>query len=233
MINSSNEFNYLIINAKAYLSFKIKCIIAFIFNGHFIRKKNFKNYLENHKNIKLHLGATDELEGFLNSQITGKNPIDISKHLPFKNSVVDLIFSSHVIEHLHKKQIINFFKESYRILKPGGINIILTPSISKIGKILYLEDNNEKKQKIITRQKKWSKELPNSALYINGIFRNYGHRFIMDESFVKDKSKEIGFKNVDLVDKNEISDLTIKNYLNNFKNDEAWLLETEIFILTK
>ena len=42
MINSSNEFNYLIINAKAYLSFKIKCIIAFIFNGHFIRKKILK-----------------------------------------------------------------------------------------------------------------------------------------------------------------------------------------------
>ena len=233
MINSSNELNYLLINARAYISFKIKCIIAFIFNGHFFRKKSIKKYLEKHKNIKLHLGATDELEGFLNSQITGKNPIDLSRQLPFKNSVVDLIFSTHVIEHLHKSQIINFLNESYRILKPGGRNIILTPSICKIVKILYLEENDEKKEKLMTRQKKWTKEIPNTALYINGVFRNYGHRFILDESFVKDKSKEIGFKNVEIINKNSIPDLTIKNYINNFKNDESWLLETEMFILTK
>ena len=60
--------------------------------------------------MKLHLGSTYNIEGFFNSQIIGENPINITNRLPFKNDLFEIIFSTHVIEHLHRKEII-FFKK--------------------------------------------------------------------------------------------------------------------------
>lgn len=44
---------------------------------------------------------------------------------PFKDSTFDIVFSKSVIEHLKNPE--NFSKEIFRILKPGGRIIIMTP----------------------------------------------------------------------------------------------------------
>jgi SAM-dependent methyltransferase len=49
-----------------------------------------------------------------------KNP------LPFSDNSFDLIFSKSVIEHLRSP--IELMEEAYRVLKPGGAAIIMTPS---------------------------------------------------------------------------------------------------------
>jgi len=184
--------------------------------------------------MKLHLGSTYNIDGFFNSQIIGKNPINIANKLPFKNDLFEVIFSTHVIEHLHRKEIIFFLKESFRALKPGGKNIILTPSLDKIIKILYIENNIDLKSKILSRQKKWDKEFSiNNSSYINGLFRNYGHRFIIDFDFLKIESKKIGYSNIKVVKNNEIPDIETNNYIKKFKSDEGWNLETESYLLEK
>ena len=82
------------------------------------------------KNIikkKLHLSSNYKINGFLNSQILGKVPIDITKKLPFKSNSLDLIYSSHLVEHIHYKQTVYFINECFRVLKNNGKLIIATP----------------------------------------------------------------------------------------------------------
>ena len=53
---------------------------------------------------------------------------------PFKDNSIDLIVSHEVIEHLH--DIGNYIKESYRILKKGGIFLLKTPNRLDIMRII-------------------------------------------------------------------------------------------------
>lgn len=46
--------------------------------------------------------------------------------LPFEENEFDFVFSKSVIEHLHTPH--NFLSGAYRVLKPGGIAVIMTPS---------------------------------------------------------------------------------------------------------
>lgn len=47
------------------------------------------------------------------------------KSFPFRNKTFDYVFSKSVIEHFQNPD--NFMNESYRVLKPGGRIIIMTP----------------------------------------------------------------------------------------------------------
>lgn len=47
--------------------------------------------------------------------------IDVRKGLPYKDNSVDFIYSEHFIEHLSADEAKSFFKECYRVLKPGGV----------------------------------------------------------------------------------------------------------------
>lgn len=47
----------------------------------------------------------------------------------------DAVHSAHVIEHLHNPEV--FFRESWRILKPGGTLVVLTPNVESWGSRRY------------------------------------------------------------------------------------------------
>ena len=81
--------------------------------------------------------------------------------------------------------------------------------------------------------KKWSYEELNSCEYFNGIFRNYGHRFILDFNFVELHAKKIGYKEIILGNKNNIPDLSVKEFILKNRNDESWLLETDFYFFIK
>jgi len=64
-----------------------------------------------------------------------KNKIDIEYDLlscdplPIPDNSAELIYTSHVLEHITNKAVANILKESYRILKPSGIIRIVVPDI--------------------------------------------------------------------------------------------------------
>lgn len=63
-----------------------------------------------------------------------------SEPLPFTDNSIDIINSSHVIEHLPLESALHFYNECYRVLKPGGIFRISTPDASLLVQHYLAED---------------------------------------------------------------------------------------------
>jgi len=55
---------------------------------------------------------------------------DLTKPLQWHNDSVDVIYSSHTLEHLDRTQGLQFIAECYRILKPGGVLRIVVPDLA-------------------------------------------------------------------------------------------------------
>jgi ubiquinone/menaquinone biosynthesis C-methylase UbiE len=54
--------------------------------------------------------------------------------LPFRDATVDVIYHSHVLEHLPKSKAPGFIQECYRVLKPGGIIRVVVPDLEQIAR---------------------------------------------------------------------------------------------------
>lgn len=54
---------------------------------------------------------------------------DLSYGIPFQDNTADYIYSSHFLEHLYKADAINLLRNSYRVLKPGGIIRVSIPDL--------------------------------------------------------------------------------------------------------
>lgn len=64
---------------------------------------------------------------------------DLNKRLPFADASFEVVYHSHVLEHLTKEQGKAFVEECYRVLKPGGILRVVVPDLETIAR-LYLEN---------------------------------------------------------------------------------------------
>ena len=231
MLEAKNDFHFAYLTLKSIISFQLRVFINSVLRGHFFLKSNINNYLKKNKKPMLHLGSSINLNGFFNSQILGKNPINISRKLPFENNSFEIIFSSHLVEHLHLNEIINFLLESKRILKKGGIQIIATPSIQNIYNISF--SNNYKNKKIhFEKGKKIFKIKDFSGSHnINVSMRAYGHRFVFDHDFLEIINKKVTYSKVQEINVSQIRDNEIRTYLK--KKPPRWKLESKIFMLTK
>lgn len=67
---------------------------------------------------------------------------DITKRLPFKQDFFDLIISRDLIEHISEQE--KFFNELFRILKPGGKAIIMTPNAERMSLAAFFSDYTHK-----------------------------------------------------------------------------------------
>jgi len=52
--------------------------------------------------------------------------------LPFEDGSVDVVYSSHVLEHFPKSFAPKFIQECYRVLKQGGIFRVVVPDLEQI-----------------------------------------------------------------------------------------------------
>ena len=79
---------------------------------------------------------------WINLDIAPRHPSviqhDINENLPFQDNSVDFLYNSHVLEHLDRKQALNFTKECFRVLKTTGILRVVIPDLETIAK-LYLK----------------------------------------------------------------------------------------------
>ena len=63
---------------------------------------------------------------------------DLNRGIPLPDSSCDVVYHSHLVEHLRPEDAQRFMKECYRVLKAGGILRVATPDLERICR-LYLE----------------------------------------------------------------------------------------------
>lgn len=64
--------------------------------------------------------------------------LDITNGLPFPDAMFDVVYHSHLLEHIRHEKTLAFMKECLRVLKPGGVIRVLVPDLEQIAR-LYLE----------------------------------------------------------------------------------------------
>lgn len=72
----------------------------------------------------------------------GVVPFDIRQALPYADDSFDVVYSSHVLEHLTPDAGERFLREQFRVLKPGGICRVVVPNLEEICRI-YLRHLEE------------------------------------------------------------------------------------------
>ena len=109
---------------------------AQLFEGRSRRSKRIHAYLRTHRVRKLQLGAGGNVHpGWLNTDIADYKReheivyLDARKPFPFPDASFDLVSSEHMIEHLSYPEGLHCLRECLRVLRPGGVVRLATPSL--------------------------------------------------------------------------------------------------------
>ncbi len=91
--------------------------------------------------VRLNLGCGPRpLEGFVNVDLLEGPGVDVvadvGGSLPFGDGEVELIYASHVLEHLPTAQVPVVLREWRRVLRDGGVVLIGVPDLDRIAKLL-------------------------------------------------------------------------------------------------
>jgi predicted SAM-dependent methyltransferase len=228
VINATSELNYLYRGARALAGFRARAALAWLRHGHVLRRRAISAYTNSHPDGKLHLGASQLLDGWLNSQILGHVPIDVTRRLPLPDNSFVTIYSSHLVEHLHRLQFERFLAESLRVLKPGGQHIVATPSVEKIARTLYGPDSEAKTLLMEAGTRFYSEPFHSEAQQINLTMRAFGHRFLYDLAYMRAAGLAAGFASVECIDNFELPDPHLNSYV--ARKPQRWNAETETFV---
>ena len=137
--------------------------------------------------ILIHLGCGDQNDSrFINIDVIPFTHVhfvhDVTRLPMFQNNVADLIYGSHVLEHVSYKYSLEAVQEWFRVLKPGGVLRISLPDFDKILKIYEAENH--------------------SIPMIEGPLmggQNYPYNFhygVFNKTFLSDLFKKAGFSEV-------------------------------------
>lgn len=172
--------------------------------------KIIKSYVETHKVRKLQIGCGGIiLNGWLNSDLQPYSEtiafLDASERFYMPDSSFDYIYSEHVFEHLTFFQQINYLRESYRILRPGGRIRIATPDFD-----FLIDLANKETRGLHSRYLEWNfnqflkhegkvfMDAENSYVYVvNNYFRDWGHQLIHNAGSLEKMISFCGFKIID------------------------------------
>jgi SAM-dependent methyltransferase len=91
--------------------------------------------------LRVNLGCGNKpLPGFVNLDLLDVPGVDVvadvSGPLPFETGSVDLLYASHVLEHLPHNRIPSVLKEWRRVLAPGGRLLVAVPDLQLIARML-------------------------------------------------------------------------------------------------
>jgi SAM-dependent methyltransferase len=68
---------------------------------------------------------------------------DCRKKMPLINNSVDFIYTSHFLEHLQRYETFRVLKDSFRVLKSGGVIRIVVPDVKKLIKLYLTKDYSQ------------------------------------------------------------------------------------------
>lgn len=125
---------------------------------------------------------------------------DVVKGLDLTDDSVDLAFSSHVLEHLPREEGEQAIRETFRVLRPGGIFRIVVPDLETAVR-RYIADldadvadaNDRLLRKIIMGQERRARGL---GSVLRGMFSNASHQWMWDEASLNALLARHGFVDI-------------------------------------
>ncbi len=139
---------------------------------------------------------------------------DAAQKLPFNNDVFDLVYASHILEHIPWFQASRVLKEWRRVLKPGGWIEIWVPDALRICSTLvrYEQDGVDE-----THQDGWYKfnSRRDPCIWAAGRLYTYGdgsgkinhpnwHRSLFTPRYLMQLLCDVGFEEVGSMDRSEV-----------------------------
>ncbi len=118
---------------------------------------------------------------------------DASKRIPLPDNSTEVVYTSHMIEHLQREEAVMFLKESHRILIQNGILRVVIPDLKKyVNKYIGENDADSFIEKTsLTRNK--PKTLIDKLKYL--ITGERHHQWMYDGSSMVNLLSYAGFKN--------------------------------------
>ena len=179
----------------------VRNILLSLFRCGFFRMRRIKKYLKSADDKKLQIGCGPyPLKGWLNTGISLKECwygayLDAGKPFPFQEDTFNYVYSEHLFEHLTYQQAVNMLKESYRVLKPGGIFRIATPDLKFLLR-LYKEPEKPIHKDYIEYSAKAGKVPPMPVFVISRFHTEWGHQIIYDKETLTKLLMDVGFTDI-------------------------------------
>lgn len=133
---------------------------------------------------------------------------DLLKGIPFPDSSVDMIYSSHLLEHFYYKDLLFLLGECHRVLKKGGCFSACVPDAT-----IYIKE-------YLNPGKLKPKQIYEPAFYINSsidyinyiAYMNGNHKYMFDENNMITILNNIGFNNSEIREFNPELDDDIRHW---------------------
>jgi predicted SAM-dependent methyltransferase len=147
---------------------------------------------------KLQLGCGPNLlGGWLNTDVLPSRDVvfvDATQRLPFPDSQFQYVFTEHMIEHLPIRLGSCMLAEINRVLCPGGKLRIATPDFGFLLRLCRQDISPQEQEYIVWATKAFRPDLPPCATsVVNNFFRDWGHRYIYDQSILSQSLSSSGF----------------------------------------
>jgi len=121
-----------------------------------------------------------------------------------------------MIEHVPYPKGAYMLRESYRVMREGGVIRVVTPNLTAILGLYGSELRAEQQEYLVWFCKTFvPQECPVGAVsVINAMFRQWGHQFIYDEETLREALRTAGFRSIERCALGESCHLDLQNIEN-------------------
>ena len=170
-----------------------------------VRHHRSKQMLQNHTRLHLACGY-NVLDGWANIEARGTGKVigwNLTEALPISSGTIELVYSEHFIEHISREQAVALIADIYRVLKPGGILRLSTPSLRKLVDEYLAGRTTE------WGEMNWNPGTPCQML--NEGLHLWGHQFVYDAQELQSILETAGFSRIIQVGWRESSTPALRN----------------------
>ena len=121
--------------------------------------------------------------------------MDATQPFPLPDAAFDYVYSEHMIEHVPRDAGLAMLRECRRVLKPGGILRLVTPSLGFLLRMCSPDKTLLERSYFTWSIQQFAPESPSAtnAVFLNNFVRNWGHQFIYDRETLVESLAIAGF----------------------------------------
>lgn len=167
------------------------------------KKKNQKKLIEivtekevGNKPVCIEIGSATPRNNWITIDLIHEADVclDLSSGIPLNDETVDIVYSSHLLEHFHYHELLAILKELKRILKNGGELSICVPD-AKIFMDAY-QRNDEKLKSYLDNTKHFEHQVTRIDLINYIAYMGSVHKYMFEMENLISILKYVGFKEV-------------------------------------